>query len=351
MNMGRFLFSFLATVTVSSLLLVSCKGTGGQGSALISSSGRSSEVLVVCTDAEWQGELGDSLRETLEAAIIGLPRTEPMFRLSRTSPSKFGPVYQKQRNILLFSVAPESSTSRLLVEKNKWAQPQVCITLSAPSSDSMAAAFSAASDRIVHYLMEEEMHRFQRAQRAQQDARLNRQLVSGNALSMVFPEGFYYAVRRPSFCWLRKETKYWGQHVMVHVEPYRSKSQFSPEYIAALRDSLTSAFVLGPADSSRAMIDDRFYPVNYEVVTLPNSPYAVEARGLWGLFGHPGDKMGGPFLSYTLLDTVYQRVVTVDGFLYAPSDPKRDLLRQLEAILKTVRPADSAEIEAAKSSR
>ena len=322
-------------------LLVSCQGTGSQGDGLVSSSGRSSEVLVVCSDAGWKGALGDSLRAVLEAPVMGLPQTEPMFRVSRTTPDHFTPMYQKQRNILMFKLVPDAEKPRLVIEKNKWAKPQMCLTLYASCSDSLVAAFSVARERIAGYLMQGEMARFQRAQRAQEDPHLNSLLQKCCAISMVFPEGFYYAVRRPDYCWLRKETKYWGQHVMIYTEPYVSESQFSPEYIAALRNRHTKRYVQGSADSSYAQIDDRFYPVEYLPRTFPNSPYAVEARGLWGLFGHPGDLMGGPFVSYTLLDTVYNRVVTLDGFLYAPSDPKRDLLRQVEAILHSMQVVDT----------
>lgn len=350
--MKKLVFLTVCLAVCGSLLtLLSCTGTGSQGDGLMSSSGRSSEVLVVCTESAWQGELGDSLRAVLEAPVVGLPRTEPMFRVSRVSPERFGPVYQKQRNILRFDVKEGADGSRLRVEKNKWARPQMCITLSAVSADSMASAFSMAQKQIVGYLMSGEMMRFQRAQRAQQDVHLSTLLQKNCALSMVFPEGFIYAVRRPDFCWLRKETKYWGQHVMVYTEPYVSESQFSPEYIAALRNRHTKQYVQGSADSSRAQIDDRFYPVTYVPCTFPNTPYAVEARGLWGLFGHPGDLMGGPFVSYTLLDTVYNRVVTVDGFLYAPSDPKRDLLRQVEAILKSLTVTDTVAVAGMKKGR
>ena len=280
--------------------------------------------------------------------MVGLPQNEPMFRVSRITPERFGPIYQKQRNIIMFNVSDTAARSRLLVEKNKWARPQICITVFSSGPDSLVSAFSIVRDRLEEYLMQGEMARFQRAQRAQQDVHLNKLLQRTCACSMVFPEGFIYAVRRPDFCWLRKETKYWGQHVMVYTEPYRSEEQFEPSYIAALRDRHTRQYVMGSADSSRAMIDDRYYPVSYKSCFFPNSPYSVEARGLWGLFGHPGDLMGGPFVSYTLLDTVYNRVVTLDGFLYAPSDPKRDLLRQLEAILKSFKATDTVEVSGTK---
>ena len=52
-----------------------------------------------------------------------------------------------------------------------------------------------------------------------------------------------------------------------------------------------------------------------------------------GLWETVGDIMGGPFVSYTVLDEKHNRVITLDAFLYAPADKKRDLLRQIESIL------------------
>jgi hypothetical protein len=50
--------------------------------------------------------------------------------------------------------------------------------------------------------------------------------------------------------------------------------------------------------------------------------------------------MGGPFISFSILDEKRKRIVTVDGFLYAPTDDKRDLLRQIEAILLSTKIID-----------
>ena len=65
---------------------------------------------------------------------------------------------------------------------------------------------------------------------------------------------------------------------------------------------------------------------------VTNEPYTIKTEGLWKL---EGDFMGGPFVSYTLLDTRHNKIITIDGFLYAPSDTKRDLMRQVEAVIKT----------------
>lgn len=324
--------------------LIGCKGNGMQGDGLMSSSGRSSEVLIVCPDADWKGAFGDSLRSVLEAPVVGLPQNEPMFRLSHISPSDFTPVYQKQRNILICQVQADAASPRLKVEKNRWAKPQLIQTLTASCTDTLTAAFLAGSERITAYIMQGEMQRFQRAQRAQQEPYMHTQFQKKYGYSMVFPDGFIFAVKQKDFCWLRKETKYWGQSIMVYSEPYVDEHQFSPEYITALRNKYTKTYVQGSSDSSYVLVDERFYPVMYRNYDFPKSPYAVEARGLWGLFGNTGERMGGPFVSYTFLDTAAQRVVTADGFLYAPSDAKRDLMRQVEAMLLTLQRADTAAV-------
>jgi hypothetical protein len=47
--------------------------------------------------------------------------------------------------------------------------------------------------------------------------------------------------------------------------------------------------------------------------------------------------LGGPFVSLTRVDTVSRKVVVGEGFVYSPSADKRDLVRQMEAVLRTLR--------------
>ena len=57
-------------------------------------------------------------------------------------------------------------------------------------------------------------------------------------------------------------------------------------------------------------------------------------RGLWRV---EGDMMGGPFVSHAQLDPSGQRVLVVEGFVYAPESNKANLIRRLEAALYTLR--------------
>ena len=60
----------------------------------------------------------------------------------------------------------------------------------------------------------------------------------------------------------------------------------------------------------------------------------MEARGLWRM---KGDFMGGPFVSHTRLDQKNQRIITAEIFVYSPDKMKRNLVRQMEASLYTLR--------------
>ena len=60
-----------------------------------------------------------------------------------------------------------------------------------------------------------------------------------------------------------------------------------------------------------------------------------EVHGLWEL---KNGALGGPFVALERVDTAAARVLVCEGFVYSPHSPKRDLLRQMEAALRTFVP-------------
>jgi hypothetical protein len=62
-----------------------------------------------------------------------------------------------------------------------------------------------------------------------------------------------------------------------------------------------------------------------------NGGYCAELKGLWKIFN--GGGMGGPFYSHTRLDEINQRVITIEGFVFAPGTTKRNHIRYLESVL------------------
>ena len=60
---------------------------------------------------------------------------------------------------------------------------------------------------------------------------------------------------------------------------------------------------------------------------------AVETRGNWEM----ESSMNGPFVNYAIKDQKNNCYLIVEGFIYSPSAPKRDLLVELESIIKSIK--------------
>jgi hypothetical protein len=131
----------------------------------------------------------------------------------------------------------------------------------------------------------------------------------------------------------RKETLKESQGILIYCFDYTDTNSFNLENIIAKRNEITKKYIPGPTDDSYMQVSEEvILPVAKQINF--NDQFAVETRGLWKV---EGDFMGGPFLSYTLIDELRNRVITIDGYVYAPKDKKRNLLLQLEAILHTLK--------------
>ena len=46
--------------------------------------------------------------------------------------------------------------------------------------------------------------------------------------------------------------------------------------------------------------------------------------------------MSGPFVNYAFLDKKNKRLFVAEGFVYAPSESKRDYMFELETVIRSV---------------
>ena len=61
---------------------------------------------------------------------------------------------------------------------------------------------------------------------------------------------------------------------------------------------------------------------------------AFQTKGNWEL---KNDTMAGPFVNYAIIDEKNNRILVVEGFCYAPAAPQRDIMHELESIIKTIK--------------
>ncbi len=71
---------------------------------LVDSTGRINHVLIVMNNEDWDGRVGDSLRQIIAQPLPGLPQEEYPFTVNQVDPITFNSLFKRNRNILFIGV-------------------------------------------------------------------------------------------------------------------------------------------------------------------------------------------------------------------------------------------------------
>ncbi len=313
------------------LLLASC---ASDERVIPNSSGKSSEMLVVIDRQHWDGTIGEGIRVFFGQDMDGLPQPEPLFNFYTISEPDFSSLFQSHRNIFIASIRPEHTTPYIETKRDLWARPQRVIKINAGSDTAFLRLFNDHKNAFLRLYEQAERERIQRAYRSVSDHRVRNQVVENFGFSLVIPSGYFVAKKHPDFMWIRRETLEISQAILIYSFDYKDTTDFNMSNILSMRNIFTQRHVPGTFDGTYMTVaGDFIWPVSQRIDF--NGRFAVETRGLWEV---KGDFMGGPFINYAFVDESGSRIIVLDGYVYAPRDRKRDLVRQLEAILYTYEP-------------
>lgn len=325
-------------IVLSGILLsiTSCKV---EKSSKPHSIGKSSEIVVVTDNkAQWNSSIGDTIMDFFYQEIEVLPQPEPMFTLVNITKDVFSPVYEKNRNILIIDIDPKAKKAIIETKPDVWAKTQRVVKIIAPDKNSFFEKFEKNKDRIMELFIEMEYQRIQNAFKATENRKITAALKETFGIKMTVPSDFRLAKKTKNFIWLRKETLAFSQGLLIYTYDYTDTLAFDPDFILSKRDYFTEIYIPGPSDSSFMIVSrDVILPMAAKVNFKDN--YTIETRGLWKV---ENDFMGGPFISYTLIDQRNNKVLTIDAYVYAPSEEKRNLMRQLQAIIDSFQFADKS---------
>ena len=319
------LFAGLLTV----LLLTSCLHKERKGIKPMVS-GKPGEVLLVIDPYLWESSLGEFFTKLFSTPFEGLPADEPIYDLIHIPTSGFNKIFKGHRNIFLVKIAGEYREPKIIIQRDIWAYPQLVVNLVAPSDTSMVRYLRQNQDKLLALLKEDERNRIIMNYSKNLARGIDAKLRDEHGLSISVPAGYEMDVDSSDFIWLAHETPEISQGVLIYYYPYTDPNTFTKEYLIKKRDEFTKKYVPGPRKGSY-MITEADYPVIFRELE-ENNRYIAELKGLWKL---QNGFMGGPFVSHTMLDEKNNRVVTADGFVYAPGQNKRNYVRELEAILQT----------------
>ena len=313
-------------ISLSTFMFYSCNSNSG---GLPHSTGKTLEILVVTNNkAQWNSAVGETVKSFFGQEQLGLPQSEPLFSMVNIPEDAFIRMYQSNRDLLIIDISKDVAKAQIENKKDLWASPQRVIKISAPDNESFFKLFEENKEGILTLFNQVERERMIKTFGVAKNIDVANALIEKFNFSLVLPTAYKIAKQDSNFMWIRKETLEDSQGLMIYSYPYRDSNSFDKSIIVDIRNQMTKRYIPGPADGSYMKVSEAYIKPIIKNITF-NELFAVETRGLWET---EGDFMGGPYLSYTLVDEAKNRVITIDSYVYAPSQNKRDLLKQLEAI-------------------
>lgn len=331
--MDKKVISVIFTLAVI-VLLSSCE-TNPNRPVKVRSIGKTSEILVVVeNEQQWENSIGKTIRKYFGKDQDGLPQSEPLFDIAHVTRSSFSDLLKKHRNIFIVEIDKNSVEPKVEMVENHWAQPQVVVRITAPNKNLFIRTFEKNADLFLEKYDRTERERIKAVLKPVSESKAAAAIRKNFGIRMIIPEDFHMVPPKPDFVWVKKETAEFSQGFFIFKEAYMDTAQFSSASIKARINRILKQYVPGPTEGSYMTLDEKYYVPEPKVITDFPTNYAVELRGLWDV---ENDFMGGPYISYTFTDPENKQIYTLFGYVYHPSKEKRNLLRQVEALLYSVK--------------
>lgn len=329
--MKRLMIS-MSVIALVMLSLVSCRNKkSGTDLLTPASSGRPYEVTVVMADSLWNRPAGRAVFAALDTDVPGLPQSERSFHIYHMDVQDYDQITKLSRNLILADINPKLYTqTKYKYRRDVYSSPQMILIIQSPDEKDFTAYVNSHKNAIVDFFTLAEMNREIDFLKEHHNKNISDKVKKMFGCDINIPEELRSIKIGKDFLWASTNTGTADMNFAMYSYPYISNETFTKDYFIAKRDSFMKVNIPGEKPNMYMATDTNFVDVKNIVV---KNAYAMEARGLWEM---EHDMMGGPFVSHSSVDTVNNRVVVVEGFIYAPETRKRDLIRKMEASLYTL---------------
>jgi hypothetical protein len=311
--------------------LSSCKDSGV---TLPSVTGTRYEILVVMDDSLWKAPSGRALVGLLDQDMPSLPQSEPIMSISHCTRREFSDILKPARNILLTEVAPRYEIAKVTLSKNRWAQPQSVVKIVAKSDSLLADLIKREGDNILEFFLSTERNRYIAFSKEYINQTAKKEIEEKFGVSIDIPEELKKSQKGKDFYWITNNSGTIRKDMVIYSIPYTSTKLLTKQKLIAIRDSVMKVNIPGEFEGSYMGTELKYCDPLFREINV-NKNYCAELSGLWKMYN--GGSMGGPFYSHSRIDEVNQRIITVEGFVFAPGTKKRNHIRQLEAAIYTMK--------------
>lgn len=296
----KFMESFALFLLFVAFALCGCN----QQKRLPESIGQPYEVVL-------EGDTDSVVTRMLTADVPALPQSEPMFSIIQVKKGRLGGSYLLVRTRITVDVNPRHAGYAVKKSTDEKAAPQLILRIQARSVEELRKHLDG--EKLRELIDRSELQNL--ASRIHRNDTMQAKVKRLFGIGMKVPLDMNASKQGKDFLWISNNANTGMQSLLfMRVKGKEQNAKKTPGCLQQTVDSILRKNMPGETDSM------------YMVV-----PRLAE-RGLWEM---KGDAMGGPYVMKTAVRK--SEDIIVIGFVYAPEMKKRNLIKQLEAVLTTVK--------------
>ncbi|MGV6860832.1 MAG: DUF4837 family protein [Putridiphycobacter sp.] len=356
--------TLLATIVLG-LLLTNCTNesvktdnlpVGEVSGKLPKANGKPGQALISIDNDLWAGEIEAVFKSVFSEPAQGpYIYSEPIFDFIQEDPSTINKTRKKHRNFMRIILEEDDklTNTEIQVKRNNYSNGQLYVQIRDSKKERLIDFLKKDLKTYVLLFDEEETDRLVAQYKNAPHLLFNETAKERFGISISVPQSakfkadldhIIYALDKSADEVTKDNPKtgakggtYWSQRgILVWDSPYEGKESMTPENIMALRDSVLKKYVQGTEKD--AYMTTEYYPTHKPTLQYINidGNEAVKIEGLWKQAGNPEALGGGPFVQYSFRHPTRNRVIHANAHIFAPRFDKREYIRQIRAILKTI---------------
>ncbi len=318
---------------------------------LAQANGEIGEIVTVIDSVQWEGKVGKVLQNTLQKPVVALPQDESQFVLRKVNPLRVNNVLKKAKNLLyvisLDDPSKESKALRRLIAKetlnniyndtskyiivlrDQFARGQIVVFLFAKNKDLLAKKIAEKEEYIKNIFEREEQERLKKKLFVSRSKEIEETISGSHGYGIKIPYGYDLAKNLQNFVWIRQLDPKVEKNFFIYEENY--STQYQLDRISDLREEITSTYLRDGEKPKIYITQQSILPMLTDTITFKKK-FALRNRGLWKISDSSG---GGPYISYVFVDEKQGKLFYIEGYVYAPGEDKKNLMRELDAVLST----------------
>ncbi len=303
---------------------------------LAQSKGLPCELLVVCDPQILGCDLRDSVASITEADAPGLGTAENIFRVNNIGTLSYTNVFWAMHSKVFFLIDKNMKEAEVGVAYNVKAKPQIEVYVKAPTIDTMRTLLSEKREMIQQLIFEFQVTRLSSVTQSKYSKKVSDELLATAGYTVKMPTDMVATKRGQDFVWGGSNRDQRDINFVFYTYPWDGGDLADIDQYIERRDSVLRVNIPGsmPDQWMTTSRGDNGDCIVWPRMRKIDGKTLLEVRGLWEL--HNG-YMGGPFVSLVQIDTAERKVIAAEAFVFNPDGQKRDLMRQLEGCLRTLR--------------